>query len=122
MRSDPLQWQEALLYQEYEVAPIDVTIDGLRFLQTCIACPEQYDVFVEDGELVGYVRLRHGRLRAEYVEGSHERSNRETILEHLFNLDDARFDHLGVFPDDTTRDDFLRRIARKLNERKGRTK
>lgn len=32
---------------------------------TCDACPEQYDAFYE-GELVGYLRLRHGHFRAEY--------------------------------------------------------
>lgn len=40
-------------------------IDGLRFVRTCIACPEQYDVFDEMG-IICYVRFRHGRLRAEY--------------------------------------------------------
>ena len=27
--------------------------------QTCFACPEQYDAYL-DGEKVGYLRLRHG--------------------------------------------------------------
>lgn len=27
--------------------------------QTCYACPEQYDAYL-DGEKVGYLRLRHG--------------------------------------------------------------
>ena len=32
-------------------------IEGLKFVCTCGACPEQYDVF--DGEeMAGYVRLR----------------------------------------------------------------
>jgi hypothetical protein len=36
----------------------------LRLVQTCGACPEQYDVF--DGERqVGYLRLRYGRFTAE---------------------------------------------------------
>jgi hypothetical protein len=39
-------------------------IDGLRLVQTCLACPEQYDVFAESGEKVGYLRLRHGLFRA----------------------------------------------------------
>ena len=35
----------------------------MRLVQTCGACPEQYDVF--DGEeMVGYLRLRHGHFRA----------------------------------------------------------
>lgn len=36
------------------------------FLNTCAACPEQYDVYRENGELCGYVRLRWGVLRADY--------------------------------------------------------
>lgn len=34
--------------------------------QTCYACPEQYDVFL-DGEQVGYLRLRHGVFRCDYL-------------------------------------------------------
>jgi hypothetical protein len=33
----------------------------LRFVKTCDACPEQYDVFDGD-KMVGYVRLRWGHL------------------------------------------------------------
>ena len=32
---------------------------GIVLDQTCGACPEQYDAFF-NGELVGYLRLRHG--------------------------------------------------------------
>lgn len=35
------------------------------FIETCVACPEQYDVFIE-GKEVGYVRLRWGRLSVRY--------------------------------------------------------
>lgn len=41
-------------------------IDGLRLVNTCGACPEQYDVF-RGGEQVGYLRLRHGYFRADYL-------------------------------------------------------
>lgn len=37
----------------------------LRLVLTCGACPEQYDVYLGDEE-IGYLRLRHGRFRAEY--------------------------------------------------------
>jgi hypothetical protein len=33
--------------------------------ETCGACPEQYDAFL-DGKQVGYLRLRHGRFRVDY--------------------------------------------------------
>lgn len=36
----------------------------LQLRQTCGACPEQYDVYM-GGVEVGYLRLRHGRFRAE---------------------------------------------------------
>lgn len=36
-----------------------------KLVQTCSACPEQYDVFC-DGVQVGYLRLRHGCFRAEH--------------------------------------------------------
>lgn len=40
-------------------------IQGLRLVRTCTACPEQYDVFNEGGQQVGYLRLRHGEFRAD---------------------------------------------------------
>ncbi len=43
-----------------------------EFEETCFACPEQYDVFDEEGRQVAYVRLRWGSLYAEcpYVGGT----------------------------------------------------
>lgn len=41
-------------------------IKGLNFVQTCGACPEQYDVYDNDHNIVGYVRLRWGGLSCEY--------------------------------------------------------
>ncbi len=35
---------------------------------TCDACPEQYDVYL-DGKIVGYLRLRWGEFRADFVDG-----------------------------------------------------
>lgn len=42
----------------------NLNILGYDLIQTCGACPEQYDVFFE-GEQVAYLRLRHGRFYAE---------------------------------------------------------
>lgn len=36
----------------------------IRLVQTCAACPEQYDAYIGD-RFVGYLRLRHGYFRAE---------------------------------------------------------
>lgn len=46
------------------VWPENREIDGLRLVCTSAACPEQYDVFDGDRQ-VGYLRLRHGRFRAD---------------------------------------------------------
>ena len=40
-----------------------VMIHGYRLEQTCMACPEQYDVYAGD-EQVAYFRLRHGSFYA----------------------------------------------------------
>ena len=37
----------------------------IKLVQTCGACPEQYDAFL-DGKEVGYLRLRHGYFRVDY--------------------------------------------------------
>lgn len=39
--------------------------EKLRLVRTCHACPEQYDVYLQD-ECIGYMRLRHGYFYAEY--------------------------------------------------------
>ena len=36
------------------------------FVNTCYACPEQYDVYRDNGQICAYVRLRWGNLYAEY--------------------------------------------------------
>jgi len=41
-------------------------IDGLTFDLTACACPEQYDVYDNQGKIVGYVRLCWGGLTCEY--------------------------------------------------------
>lgn len=46
----------------------DRYINGCFLKLTCTSYPEQYDVFLgdEDGEQIGYLRLRHGYFRADY--------------------------------------------------------
>lgn len=43
----------------------DLEILGCKLEQTCMACPEQYDVYLND-EMIGYLRLRHGSFTASY--------------------------------------------------------
>ena len=45
--------------------PADTTIAGYTLKLTSFACPEQYDVFAANNEMVGYLRLRHGHFRAD---------------------------------------------------------
>lgn len=42
------------------------TINGYKLVCTCSACPEQYNVFDEWEQQVGYLRLRHGYFRADF--------------------------------------------------------
>lgn len=41
--------------------------DVVKLVETCPACPEQYDVHFR-GRLVGYLRLRYGVFRADYYD------------------------------------------------------
>ena len=51
----------------------DYTRDGITLKLGCGACPEQYDAFTADGQLVGYLRLRHGYFRVECPDVGGER-------------------------------------------------
>ena len=71
------------------------------FLNTCYACPEQYDVYRSNGELCGYIRLRWGTLRADYpnIDG-------ESI--YTYNFED---DFKGSFDSEDERKEYLSNIA-----------
>jgi len=43
--------------------------NGYEFRRTCLACPEQYDVF-KNGKYVAYIRKRWGRLTVNPVKNS----------------------------------------------------
>jgi hypothetical protein len=85
----------------------ELTISGLRFVMTCIACPEQYDVFDPAGKQVGYVRLRHGELRCDYP-----RCGGETIYEVEPAGD-------GCFDSDEERNYHLEKIVRCIKKKMG---
>ena len=90
---------------------------GLYFMCTCGACPEQYDVFDADGNEVGYVRLRHGALTAEYTgEGANEE---QYILGELVYENDEDVGD-GCFDTDPMRDKHLAAIGVALQERMSR--
>jgi hypothetical protein len=43
--------------------------DDITLVQTCGACPEQYDAFLNEKQ-VGYLRLRHGLFYVAYPDAS----------------------------------------------------
>lgn len=90
-------------YEDYE----DFESDGLKFVCTCFACPEQYDVYdIKTKEQVGYVRLRWGRLRVDCPDvGGY------TVYEYSFP------DGLqGCFDSYEQRTEHLTKIAKVINE------
>ena len=78
---------------------MSIDVCGYTLNRTCAACPEQYDVF-KGVELVGYLRLRHGRFCASYPDvngrvvyssdtiGDGMFEDKERTV-HLFNAVDA---------------------------------
>jgi hypothetical protein len=78
--------REAVGTQE-AFAGVDTRPVVVRFVQTCFACPEQYDAFIGE-EKVGYLRLRHGHFRVECPDVFGE-----TVYEASPNGD-------GIFDDD----------------------
>jgi hypothetical protein len=61
---------------------------NIELVQTCGACPEQYDAFWE-GQEIGYLRLRHGYFRAEYRGKTVYEAS--TIGDGMFDLDERDF-------------------------------
>lgn len=88
----------------YVLSSAAYTFDNLDFILTCSACPEQYDVvLVKDYKRyqVGYVRLRHGRLRVECP---------DVFGEEVYSciFDDA---WKGCFDDEEERLEYLEKAA-----------
>lgn len=95
-------------YQEkYGDYAIPLVFRGVLFFQTCMACPEQYDVWYED-KPVGYVRLRWGFLRCDYPD-----VGGETIYEAIISDDGYQ----GCFSDDEQRCYHLCAIAEKVKKK-----
>ncbi len=70
------------------------TINGLKLIKTCIACPEQYDVFDAEGNQVGYLRLRHGYFRADVPDcGGKTVYEANTEGDGMFEANE-KYDHL----------------------------
>lgn len=59
----------------------------IQLEETCSACPEQYDAYY-NGVQIGYLRLRHGYFRAEYLNEVVYSSN--TIGDGSFEYDERK--------------------------------
>jgi hypothetical protein len=83
----------------------------MKLVQTSPACPEQYEAFDEEGNQVGYFRLRHGWFRVDFPQ-----HDGETIYE-------ARPKGDGILDDDE-KDFFLQKaydaIVGKLSRQDGK--
>lgn len=42
-----------------------IKLSEIKLVETCSACPEQYDAFY-DNQQVGYLRVRHGGFRVDF--------------------------------------------------------
>lgn len=64
----------------------------INLIQTCGACPEQYDAFDKEGKQVGYLRLRHGCFTVEYPScGGETVYIAEPIGDGIFELEERDF-------------------------------
>ncbi len=69
-------------------------INGVKLVQTCEACPEQYDAFIGD-ELFGYLRLRHGYFATSCPHvGGEVVYEADTKGDGCFD-DDEKYEHLS---------------------------
>lgn len=60
----------------------------IKLVQTCGACPEQYDAY-QNSEQVGYLRLRHGHFRVECPDvGGEEVYHAEPFGDGCFECDE----------------------------------
>jgi hypothetical protein len=59
--------------------------DFIDLVQTCGACPEQYDAFIGETQ-VGYLRLRHGYFYVNFLDHNGERIfSAHTIGDGIFD-------------------------------------
>jgi hypothetical protein len=85
---------------------IQINKSDIRLVQTCGACPEQYDAFYKE-EQVGYLRLRHGCFSVQYPDvggediyeatprgdGLFESSERQYYLDMALNAIVFKYNH-----------------------------
>jgi len=69
-------------------------VDGFKLVCTSMACPEQYDVFHGERK-VGYLRLRHGRFRADCPDAHQETVYSSNTKGDGGFADEERDEHIG---------------------------
>ena len=90
----------AICISDIEEESNSLFIKGLEFRLTCLMCPEQYDVFLDNVQ-VAYVRLRRGYLSVDSPD-----CGDETIYKHQF------INKQGCFKSAKQRIKYLKKIAR----------
>lgn len=78
-------------------------VKGLDFRCTCDACPEQYDVYDNNNNIVGYVRLRFGSLTCDYPDVNGKEIYYASVgngWNGCFNSDSQRRVHLTKIADE----------------------
>jgi hypothetical protein len=113
--------REEKIYNKHQLWNLPIMVNGYTFKKTCVACPEQYDVFVGDTQ-VAYVRLRHSKLKCVVPDiGGIEVYSKTLDGDDVGIFPDAqRFYYLNECADAITqfcvsgRDSIADRMARKL--------
>jgi hypothetical protein len=78
---------------------MELIIRGLKLVQTCGACPEQYDVYDGTGKYVAYLRLRWGYFSARMGGPSGKEIYGENVGDNLtgcFSNEDEREEYLSA--------------------------
>ncbi len=72
-----------------------ITPSEIELVETCYVCPEQYDALY-NGNIIGYLRLRHGYFRVDYPNcGGDTIYEVNTVGDGRFDNEDERAFHLN---------------------------
>lgn len=97
-------WTTLMLQKRSNFTNAVFMLNQMTFIQTCSACPEQYDVYNKNCREIGYIRLRYGMLRADYYG--------KTVYSHDFG--DG---YKGTFDNKDEQQHYLKKIATIFQEK-----
>jgi len=106
-----MTYEEAHYYNIGHCIAVRYKAVYFEFIGTCVACPEQYDVYLE-GRQVGYVRLRWASLSCVYPD-----VGGENIYNFSWYGDSSNDGYKGEFANDDERKYHLELIAKALYNR-----